>query len=76
MQEFLNNHGFILAKTGFGSPGNETSYFGTLTFKSVVRLQEANFEAILKPLELKGGTGNFFKYTRAYVNSVLKSEMR
>jgi len=31
LQEFLNTNGFKLADSGPGSPGNETTFFGSLT---------------------------------------------
>lgn len=42
LQTYLNNNGFELAQSGFGSPGNETRYFGTLTLNAVIRFQQAN----------------------------------
>lgn len=40
LQQFLNTHGFVIATTGPGSPGNETDLFGNLTVKAVQKLQE------------------------------------
>ncbi len=71
LQQFLNAHGFRLAETGYGSPEEETNYFGPRTFNAVVRFQEANFDSILKPLNLIKGTGNFYEYSRARANQIL-----
>ena len=40
-QVLLNTHGYVLAKSGAGSPGNETSYFGPKTLASVKDWQVA-----------------------------------
>lgn len=69
LQRYLNANGFLLITSGPGSQGQETERFGTLTKAAVVRLQEANLQFILTPLGLQKGTGNFFEYTRAFVNS-------
>lgn len=42
LQKRLNSLGFIISKTGQGSPGNETNTFGRLTEEAVKRLQRAN----------------------------------
>lgn len=62
LQVFLNNHGFSIALSGPGSPGNETSYFGLLTQKALIRFQTANN---ISP------TGFFGPITRTLVNSML-----
>jgi hypothetical protein len=42
LQEFLNNNGFVITKTGPGSPGRETEIFGELTDRAVKRWQAQN----------------------------------
>ena len=69
LQEYLNSHGFILASSGAGSPGNETTYYGNLTAAAVRRFQEAHFAEILTPLGYASGTGICGSSTRNYINS-------
>ena len=68
LQRYLNNNGFIIATSGPGSPGKETSSFGALTFKALVRFQEAFAKEILAPNGLTRGTGYFGSATRAFIN--------
>lgn len=59
LQNFLNNNGYIVATTGNGSLNNETTYFGNLTKKAVIKYQKDNN---LPP------TGYFGPLTRAKIN--------
>ncbi|MDD4902092.1 MAG: peptidoglycan-binding protein [Patescibacteria group bacterium] len=70
LQKFLNSHGYVVAKSGAGSPGKETALFGALTRKAVIKFQENNSDKILKPLGLKKGTGNFYQATRKFINDL------
>lgn len=42
LQRYLNGAGFVVANSGVGSPGNETSLFRTLTEEAVIKWQQAN----------------------------------
>ncbi|AMN44723.1 right-handed parallel beta-helix repeat-containing protein [Rhodoplanes sp. Z2-YC6860] len=70
LQKFLNTHGAVVTESGGGSVGNETQFFGTLTFRALLRYQNLHADQILKPAGLTVGTGFFGAATRAYVNSV------
>lgn len=60
LQKFLNSKGFPVAKSGVGSPGRESNYFGELTLVALARYQKARG---LKP------DGIFGNITRGKVNS-------
>ncbi len=69
LQIYLNTHGFIVSQTGAGSPGKETTFFGTKTKQALINLQEAHKTEILTPLGLTKGTGIFGTMTRSWVNA-------
>jgi peptidoglycan hydrolase-like protein with peptidoglycan-binding domain len=60
LQAFLNSHGFTIAQHGSGSPGNETSLFGLLSYQALIRFQIAQHLP---------ATGFFGPLTRARIAS-------
>jgi len=71
LQAFLNRAGFRVAASGAGSPGNESTYFGTATANALIRLQEAHSTEILRPMGLVRGTGLLLEATRRWINGQL-----
>ena len=63
LQIFLNSNGYTVSTEGPGSPGQETTYFGTLTQQALARYQAAN--------DIAPAVGYFGPITRAQVNSAL-----
>ena len=75
LQKFLNSHGFIVASTGPGSPGNETTTFSPALKAALIKFQEANAKAILgTPWGISKGTGIFGPATRKFINSIVVGE--
>lgn len=68
VQKFLNAKGFMVASTGAGSPGMESTYFGGLTKAAVAAFQNAYASEILAPVGLTSGTGYWGPSTRAKAN--------
>ena len=62
LQTFLNSQGYTLSKTGPGSPGNETSCFGSKTEKALSKFQATHGLS---------STGFFDLLTRTLINSIL-----
>jgi hypothetical protein len=71
LQVFLNTHGFIVATSGNGSPGHETTYYGQATASAISRFQMAHALQILTPNGLTQGTGNFGPATMKVVNGMM-----
>lgn len=62
LQVFLNGRGYVVASSGAGSVGNESTYFGALTKAAVAKFQAAN--------AISPAVGYFGPVTRAKVNSM------
>ncbi len=74
LQIFLNNHGFLVDVSGVGSPGHESSFFGLLLKKALIKFQEAHSDQILAPFQLKKGTGIFGVASRKFINEMVAQE--
>lgn len=61
LQEFLNSHGYTVANSGAGSPGNETTRFGAATKAALIKYQKAK--------GITPAAGYFGPKTRAVVNA-------
>lgn len=61
LQKYLNQAGFIVAKTGAGSIGNETTYFGQATQAALIKFQKAK--------NISPTAGYFGLKTRGLVNT-------
>ena len=59
LQQLLNDLGFLIADTGPGSPGQESTYFGERTRQALIRYQQAN--------NISPASGYFGPLTRARV---------
>lgn len=54
-----------VSDTGWGSPGQESIYFGPKTLQAVIKFQEKYTQDVLSPYNLTKGTGYVGKTTRA-----------
>jgi peptidoglycan hydrolase-like protein with peptidoglycan-binding domain len=64
----------VIAASGAGSPGNETTYFGQRTKTAVIKLQNKHYGEVLAPNGLSSGTGYFGASTRAMMNNQQKNK--
>lgn len=64
LQIFLNANGYIVSKTGNGSPGKENSRFGPGTKAALIKFQ--------KDHNITPASGYFGPVTRSFVNAILK----
>lgn len=61
LQQYLNSKGFIVSKSGAGSVGKETNYFGPATRSALARFQKAN--------NITPAVGFFGPVTRGFILS-------
>jgi hypothetical protein len=60
LQKYLNTNGYIISKSGVGSKGKETNYFGPATKAALIKFQKAK--------KISPATGLFGPMTRKVVN--------
>lgn len=68
LQKILNAEGFVIAKTGAGSAGNESMYFGPATKQALIKYQNFYRTTLLAPIGLTVGTGYFGPTTMKFIN--------
>ena len=61
LQKYLNAHGFVIAPTGAGSVGNETTYFGLATQAALIKFQSSN--------SIAPAAGYFGSKTKAFIST-------
>ena len=71
LQQLLNQSSDTrIAESGPGSPGNESTYFGTRTKAAVMRFQKKYSAEVLLPAGVAQPTGRVGAYTRAKLSSL------
>ncbi len=67
LQKLLNSKGFVIAKVGPGSPGNETATFGNATIRALQAYQ-CSKKIVCEGTPASTGYGTVGKTTRMYLN--------
>ncbi len=71
LQQKLNiDKSTMIAASGPGSPGNETTYFGPATVRAVMKFQEMHKNEVLVPAGLQSASGIVGKLTRDAINRI------
>jgi peptidoglycan hydrolase-like protein with peptidoglycan-binding domain len=71
LQRFLNSQGFPIAKSGAGSVGHETNYYGPATANAVSKFQEYYSKDILIPYGMNKSTGQVGPATLKKINALI-----
>jgi len=75
MQKVFNEDSYTkIASSGPGSPGLETTYYGVLTRRAVIKFQEKYASEVLIPLGLTKGTGYVGPATKKKLREVAKQQ--
>lgn len=75
LQVFLNGHGFLVASSGAGSAGHETTYFGSLTRAAVIQFQSSQNiaqDGLVGPMT-RGHINGYFPVSSDQVSPVLSN---
>ncbi|MFZ4632288.1 MAG: InlB B-repeat-containing protein [Patescibacteria group bacterium] len=64
LQKYLNNKGYLITKSGPGSKGKETTYFGAATKAALIKFQKDN--------KISPASGLFGPVTRRFIHVLLK----